>query len=347
MLRARKKGLSTILVLTLVLVAPHTSLFGAKVGSAEAADSPIVWKAVTAFRPEVEPPLRVFFLPFVEEVNRRAKGELRIDYIGGPEVWPPLEQLTPLGNKVFDVLYTTLGYYSGVVPEGQVLLLIPPEVGVEKWKTSGLFDALDQAVQRKAKAKVLDIFQQGVPFHFYLNKRIQEADLRGLVIRAIPFLQPLVSSLGGTSTMLPGGEIYTAMQRGTVDGFVWPAFGPADFKWYEVSKYVVYPGFGDVANPVLINSDRWKSLPARLQKTLHEVVQEFTAKGRRAMAEVIKKEQEELLKRGMEKIELSASDGKKIGDNYYREGWKWLKNLAPPVAAQFEPLVGKAVAASR
>lgn len=347
MLCARKKSLSTILVLTGVLVAAHTYLFGAKVGSAVAADSPIVWKAVTAFRPEVEPPLRVFFLPFVEEVNRRAKGELRIDYIGGPEVWPPLEQLTPLGNKVFDVLYTTLQYYAGVLPEGQVTPLIPPEVGVEKWRTSGLFDALDQAVQRKAKATVLDFFQQGVSFHFYLNKRIQQADLRGLVLRATPNLHGFINSLGGKSTMLPGGEIYTALQRGTVDGFTWPAFGPVDFKWYEVTKYVVYPAFGDVANPVLINSERWNSLPARLQKTLHEVVQEFTAKGRRGMAEVVKKEHEELLKRGMEKIELSASEGNKLRENYYREGWKWLKNLAPPVAAQFEPLVEKAVAASR
>lgn len=347
MCRVRIKGLPTILALTGVLAATLTSLLGATVGSAVAADGPTVWKAVSAFRAEVEPPLRVFFLPFIEEVNRRAKGQLKIEYVGGPEVWPPLEQLTPLGNKVFDMLYTTLGYYSGVVPEGQVLLLIPPDVGVAKWKSAGLFDALDQAVQRKAKAKVLDIFQQGVPFHFYLNKRIQKADFQGLVIRAIPFLQPLVNSLGGKSTMLPGGEIYTAMQRGTIDGFTWPAFGPLDFKWYEVSKYVVYPAFGDVANPVLINLDRWNSLPPHLQTTLHEVVQEFAAKGRRAMAEVIKKEQEELLKRGMEKIELSAAEGQKIKDNYYREGWKWLKNLAPTVASQFEPLVAKAVAANR
>ena len=72
--------------------------------------------------------------------------------------------------------------------------------------------------------------------------------------------QKEVKSMGATMLSTPAGELYTALERGVVQGYGWPLQGILDLGWHEVTHYRVDPGFYTVELGVIVNLDRWNSL---------------------------------------------------------------------------------------
>ena len=87
-------------------------------------------------------------------------------------------------------------------------------------------------------------------------------------IRALPSYNKIVGSLGGTAVVIPFGELYSAAEKGVIDGLVWPSVGAVGFKFHEVTPYLAEPAFGTVSYLILMNLDKWNSLDAGSQKTL-------------------------------------------------------------------------------
>ena len=81
------------------------------------------------------------------------------------------------------------------------------------------------------------------PFHLYLTKPITKPDLTGFKIRITPVYRDFFTALGATVVQTAPGEVYTALERGVVDGYGWPIGGIFDFGWHEKTKYRVDPGF--------------------------------------------------------------------------------------------------------
>ena len=69
------------------------------------------------------------------------------------------------------------------------------------------------------------------PFHLYLNKQINKPDLTGLKIRITPVYRDFFQALGATVVQTAPGEVYTALERGVVDGYGWPITGIFDLGW--------------------------------------------------------------------------------------------------------------------
>ena len=67
------------------------------------------------------------------------------------------------------------------------------------------------------------------------------AKLNGKKIRALPSYNKIVGSLGGTAVIIPFGELYSATEKGVIDGLVWPAVGAVGFKFHEVAPYLGEP----------------------------------------------------------------------------------------------------------
>ena len=85
-------------------------------------------------------------------------------------------------------------------------------------------------------------------------------DLSGRKIRGTPSYNNVVSMLGGSSVVLPPGEVYSSLEKGMVDGAAWPAAGVLGMRWYEVAKYMLRPGFGLSTYLFLMNLDTWNKL---------------------------------------------------------------------------------------
>jgi len=69
---------------------------------------------------------------------------------------------------------------------------------------------------------------------------------------------------------MPPGEVYTALERGVVDGYGWPIHALFDLNWQEKTKYRVDPGFYNAEVGLVMNLDKYKALPAKVRQLLDQ-----------------------------------------------------------------------------
>ena len=66
--------------------------------------------------------------------------------------------------------------------------------------------------------------------------------------------------MGASVITTPPGEVYTALERGVIDGYGWPIHALFDLNWQEKTKYRVDPGFYNAEVSLIMNFDKYKSL---------------------------------------------------------------------------------------
>ncbi len=262
--------------------------------------------------------------------------------VGGPEVVPTFQQGEAVRNGVVDIFMGAINYYSGQIPAVDTMKLynIPPWEARKK----GVFDYLDKLHRKKLNAHYIgQSLPHNVQFHLYVMKPVKKrADFKGRMIRVTAIYRAFVESMGGAPTIIPPPEVYTALQRGTVDGVGWPSIGVRDLKWDEVLKYRIDPGFYGLDGGVTINLDKWNSLPKDVQDTMTKVVQEYERIQWDYWKAAVAREPQELEKRGVKVITLPPDEAKKYVAQAYKVGWDELLNKrAPKEAAKIKALLEK------
>ena len=286
-----------------------------------ASPKPITWKAIGGFQLDF-PETQAWILPFIKKINERAKGRLQVEYVGGPEVVPVFEQLKPLSAGTFQLLGCILGPFYPVYPAGIVLAITSSYA--EQQRAAGLTKMLDDLWQ-KLNVKYLPITFDD-RFHFYLRKPVKNlADFSGLRIRSIYTWDALIKDLGASPVNMAMSEVYSAVEKGVVDGLVTVEAGLLKYRYQEVAKYVVYPGFGHPNSAMLINLDAWKALPDDLKALVEQAGIDQENETKLAIANLAKKEQQELVEKwGMKRIDLSPSEGAELIKRYEDTAWKEL-----------------------
>jgi len=279
-----------------------------------------------------------FLIPYIEKINNETDGRIHVTWVG-PEAVSPFEQLQPLSNGIFDILFTHPSYHVGEIAAGIAMDLIT--ASPEEIRAAGFYEILDKAYKQKANAKVLSMISgEGVGYHIMLKKPLEKADFTGLKLRSTPTYDVLIIPLGGSTVQLPVGEVYSALERGVVDGACWPVFGALDYKWYEVVDYQLRPQFGQVSEILLINLDTWESMPEELQNLLMEITIEMETNSYDLLAKAFKKEEEELVNLGMKLNVLPEDEGEKLLQTFYDNSWeKTVLKLSPDFGPQLKKLV--------
>ena len=195
---------------------------------------------------------------FVAKVNETGKGIVQIQAVGGPEAVPPFELGNALSTGVIDVANIASAFYTTLLPEIDVLKL--SENTIQDQRANGCYDMLDALHAERVNAKYLGRVGDHIQFHLYLRKPLAGPDLSGLTIRTTPVYQAMFQALGATPVTTAPGEVYTALERGTIDGYGWPIQGVLDLGWHEQTKYRVDPGFYQVDVNFLVNLDAWNGL---------------------------------------------------------------------------------------
>jgi len=288
-------------------------------GSAQAQKA-IEWRMIASWGPE-HPQVKNFLIPFLDKVNKRAEGKLKISWVG-PEAVPPFEQLKPVREGIFDASYTHSAYHMGEISVGTGMDLLLATA--KERRAAGLNKIVDEAYRKKANVTYLAACADGVGYHLMLKKKIDRADLTGFKIRATLFYDPLIKAFGGVPVRIAGGEVYSALEKGVVDGACWPAIGAVDYKFYEVAKYQLRPRFGDVVEFVLVNLNTWNQLPKDLQDILTKAAIEVEEEGRAAMMSMLESEEKEVQKRGMELLVLPTKEAEKYLNTFYERSWEEL-----------------------
>jgi TRAP-type transport system periplasmic protein len=300
----------------------------------------LVLKAVTAW-PKTASEYKAFttFTELVEQlVARKAPGELKIQYIGGPEAVKTPDQVQALQRGMVDMVFTTTAYYVSVLPEVDALKLSDWTPAEER--TNGAWAYMNE-LHKKLGLVYAARLGLDIKFHLYLKKPIKSADLKGLNIRVSPMYLQMIKGLGGNPVVIPPTEVYVALERNVVDGYCWPATGIRDWGWDKQTKYIVDPGFYGVPNPLLMNLNTWNKLPKKLQDILTEAATEAEKKVVAQFAELAKKERPILVKEGIQVIDLPAPEKEKFLKVANEEGWKDVLQKNPKTGPELKKLLTK------
>lgn len=211
--------------------------------------------------------------PFMDRVAEATGGETTIA-LSGPDVVPGFEQFEPVQSGVFDLLFTHPAYHAGATALGLAIDAIDADPDARR--ASGVIEALD-AHYNELGMKLIAAPPTGSDgFHYVLKAPIEgEPAFAGMKIRGTVSYHPMIEALGGAPVVMGGGEVYTALQTGVIDGAAWGLTGAKDFKWYEVAGYMTRPVFGQVGVMILMNLDSWESLDAETQAAIQAVAVEL------------------------------------------------------------------------
>lgn len=277
------------------------------------------------------------FERFIQKVNADGKGQLQINYIGGPRAMPPFEVGNAVRTRVVDIANVTGAFYTNLVPEADGLKLISRPMSEQR--RNGTWAFVDQLHQQKINAHYLARQFHNVPFHIYLNKKIDKMDFTGLKIRVTPVYKDVVEALGGTTVTTAPGEVYTALERGVVDGYGWPISGIFDLGWEKVTKFRLEPAFYSVEVGVLVNNDVWKGLFDAQKKILNDAA--LWLEGLDAENEaLIKSERDRQAAAGIQPIDLGADASKAFLAKANEVGWASVIKRSPENGARLRQLAG-------
>ena len=108
-----------------------------------------------------------------------------------------------------------------------------------------MFEALDKHYQKIGIKVVAVALSAKTGFAFALKTPVTaDGDLKGKKVRGTPAYHPLIRMLGGAPVVLPIPEVYTALEKGVIDGAMSPVVGLLGVRWHEVAKYLAQPSFG-------------------------------------------------------------------------------------------------------
>lgn len=307
----------------------------------ESSAQTITLKAVTGW-PKTSSENKSFFIftELVEQmIARKYPGELKIQYVGGPEAVKSMDQVQACQRGMVDMVYTTNAYYVSVLPEVDAYKL--SEFTPMEERANGAWKYMNDLHAKKG-LYLVGRLGLGEKFYLYLKKPIQSADLKGLNIRVSPMYLQIIKGLGGNPVVIPPTEVYAALERNVADGFCWPAVGIRDWGWQKQVKYIVEPGFYQVPNPLVMNLKVWENLPKKLKDLLAEAAVEAEKRTIAHFDDLAKQERPILLKEGLQVIDLPTAEKQKFLKVGYDEGWKDIIQKNPKTGPELKKLFTKA-----
>jgi TRAP-type C4-dicarboxylate transport system substrate-binding protein len=211
---------------------------------------------------------------WTQTVEKRTNGRVQFDLTSLPELGlAGSETIRVLKTGVVDVTETYSGYVAGELPLIEILelpgMFPDPETAKKAIMTWKPMEA--KILDEKANAVLLAMAvypDQGL----FSKKPLRTLeDFKGVKIRVHSVaLGSLVAGLGGEPLTLAFAEVYTALERGTMDGAfagTKPGYG---LRWYEVAKYLVGPISMRPHVSLAINKNTWKRLPPDVQVIMKE-----------------------------------------------------------------------------
>jgi TRAP-type C4-dicarboxylate transport system substrate-binding protein len=240
---------------------------------------------------------------------------------------PPFETGNALKSGVVDIASSTGAFYTNVMPEADSWKLT--ERPMSELRKNGGYDYMAQLYAEKMNAILLARHVDGNPFHLYLNKPITGADLTGLKLRITPVYRDFFSALGATVVQTAPGEVYTALERGVVDGYGWPITGIFDLGWHEKTKYRVDPGFYTAEVSILVNKGVWDRLTDAQRNVLRKAGEQAEADAVAIFAEENAKDTKRQAEAGIQTIKLEGAAGKSYHDKAYEAGWAGVLRQSP------------------
>ncbi|QGU07423.1 Monocarboxylate 2-oxoacid-binding periplasmic protein precursor [Corynebacterium occultum] len=258
---------------------------------------------------------------FVENLEANAPW-ITVDYKGGPEVMAPNLLIEGVSAGVFDMGSMPGDYYVDQMPAMNIPRYTPYSPMEERER--GITDIYDEMHRDQLGITYLGHSVAGMAQVILVDTPLTEANLRGKSIRTSSATSGIVDALGGVPVDLPGGEVYTALERGVVDGASWAAVGPSSLGLQEVVGHHLAPRFYESVANLVMNERTWENLDAETQQAITDTI---TATEPQIFEHFLKKsvaETREWEEAGVGETLLPEEEAAKIFELAYRDEWELL-----------------------
>jgi TRAP-type mannitol/chloroaromatic compound transport system substrate-binding protein len=208
-------------------------------------------------------------------VGEATDNKFQIQTFAAGEIVPGLQVLDAVQNATVEMGHTATYYYFGKDPTFAFGCSIPfgPNMRVNQawYMQGGGRDLLNEFFKNYNVLSLL-AGNTGAQMGGWFRKEINTVDdLNGLKFRIGGFAGRVLQKLGCVPQQLAGGDIYPALEKGTIDGAEW--VGPYDDEklgFYKIAPHYYYPGWweGGTMLLALINLDKWNALPKNYQSAL-------------------------------------------------------------------------------
>jgi TRAP-type C4-dicarboxylate transport system substrate-binding protein len=246
--------------------------FMAPVGVAADNKSKIHIKFST-WHPPASREVKTVWEPMLRELNKRSNGRITYTLYSGGALGKGPEHYDIVAKGMSDMGYFTATWTPGRFPLTDVLSLatwvegkdIAVDIGNEMYK-----EGLNKEFPG---VKVIELNGCIQSFLWTKKKQIKTIeDCKGLKIRTPGGHQTkYIKALGAEPVFMPLGDVYLALETGTLDGVVTCPPSVLAFKLQEVLKYGVAATFGCVSEGVIMNQKSWDNTPDDLKKIIEEV----------------------------------------------------------------------------
>lgn len=355
-----KKALSILLCLALVIpvfgcsspstpaaatppaVAEPSATEAATQPSATEAPAPkegIKWRFVSAFTKNAAE--HTGFWLFYDRVNQELDGRLNMEYLGSTEIVAYFDQFEQLGKGTFEIGHLPVNMAENLLPVTDALYLT--EYTPMEMRENGTYEYMIKKYADTMNLQFLGLTGgEDYAYTLYTNFEVTSMDdFKGKTIRTAPVFVPFVEAMGAGAVAIGAGEVYTALERGVVDGFGWSTIGAVDYAWYEVTKYRIAPSFYPCNVGIYVNKDAYDALPDDLKAEVNRIAAEVEAETYTVMGDLVQKEFAELEAKGMKTITLTGDLEQQWLNTARDAGWKNLEKLDPQGCAEVRPLVTK------
>jgi TRAP-type C4-dicarboxylate transport system substrate-binding protein len=256
------------------------------------------------------------FLEFVKKANDAGKGEFTIQVRGGPEAIGMMEQPGAVRSGVVDMVYSACAFYAAVVPECDAVSA--SSIDGPTARKNGGTELLNQIHQKRMGVYLLGWVDSGIRFDLWSTKEPRfdstgHIDIKGFKVRGNPIYNAFLTNyLGAQVINLNSPELYTALERGTVELTAWTQIGLMDLNWDRYVKYRILPEFFSTDLVILVNQKKWSSLSPKTREILQRVAIAHESESLHELQELWKKEQVELQKRGIKTLSQSPEASKRF-----------------------------------
>ncbi len=258
------------------------------------------WKMVTAW-PRDFPGLGTGANHLAERIGQMSGGRLSVKVFGGNELVPPFEVFDAVQQGTAEMGHAAPYYWKGKIPAAQFFAGVP--FGMTAQELNGWFyygGGIDLWQETYAPFGVVPfpIGNSSGQMGGWFNKEINSLeDLKGLKMRIPGLGGEVLKRAGGTPQNIPGAEIFTALQTGTIDATEW--VGPLNDQAYglqQAAKYYYYPGWHETGTALeaIINQQALDALPEDLRQIVKyacqsanlDMLSEFMARNGESLAQL-------------------------------------------------------------
>ena len=205
-------------------------------------------------------------------VAEATDNKFQIQTFAAGEIVPPFQAVDAVGNGTVEMCHTAAYYFIGKDPTFALYASVP--FGLNSRQQNAWFqdhggqDMLNE-FGKKFKLYGISGGNTGTQMGGWFRKEINTVDdVKGLKFRIGGWAGKTMQKLGCVPQQVAGGDIYPALEKGTIDAAEW--VGPYDDEklgFYKVAKYYYYPGWweGGAMLHNFINLDKWNALPKNYQ----------------------------------------------------------------------------------